>query len=69
VLQAPGTFTGLGSTDLIVTAGGGIMAHPGGPASGVAALREAWQAAVAGVPLAERAQTHKALAQAMAAAS
>jgi ribulose-bisphosphate carboxylase large chain len=69
VLQAPGTFTGLGSTDLIVTAGGGIMAHPGGPASGVAAFREAWQAAVAGVPLAERAQTHKALAQAMAAAS
>ena len=27
--QAPGTYAGLGSPDLIVTAGGGIMAHPG----------------------------------------
>ena len=47
VRQAPGTFAGLGSTDLLVTAGGGIMAHPGGPADGRAlAFREAWQAAV-----------------------
>ena len=68
VRQAPGTFAGLGSTDLLVTAGGGIMAHPGGPASGVAAFREAWQAAVAGIPLAEQARTHPALAQALAAA-
>ncbi len=65
VRQAPGTFAGLGSTDLIVTAGGGIMAHPAGPAAGVAAFREAWQAAVAGVPLAEQARTHPALAQAL----
>ncbi|MFE1599303.1 ribulose-bisphosphate carboxylase large subunit family protein [Methylobacterium sp. ID0610] len=51
VRQAPGTYAALGSTDLIVTAGGGIMAHPGGPAAGVAALREAWEAAVSGIPL------------------
>jgi ribulose-bisphosphate carboxylase large chain len=63
--QAPGTYAGLGSTDLIVTAGGGIMAHPNGVAAGVAALREAWDAAVAGIPLADYARDHPALAQAL----
>ncbi len=65
VRQAPGTFAALGSTDLIVTAGGGIVAHPGGPGEGVAALRQAWEAAVAGIPLADHACTHPALAQAL----
>ena len=55
--QAPGDLSGLGSADLIVTAGGGIMAHPLGTAAGVAAMREAWEAALAGVPLAEFART------------
>lgn len=63
--QAHGTFAALGSTDLIFAAGGGIMAHPDGPAAGVQALREAWDAAVAGVPLADRARTHPALARAL----
>jgi ribulose-bisphosphate carboxylase large chain len=66
VRQAPGTFAALGGTDLIVTAGGGIMAHPGGPADGVRALRDAWDAAVAGVPLADYARDRPALAQALA---
>ncbi|WP_288585762.1 ribulose-bisphosphate carboxylase large subunit family protein [uncultured Methylobacterium sp.] len=65
VRQAPGTFAALGSTDLIVTAGGGIVAHPGGPGEGVAALRQAWEAAVAGIPLDRHARTHPALAQAL----
>lgn len=65
VRQAPGTFAALGSTDLIVTAGGGIVAHPGGPSEGVAALRQAWEAAVAGIPLDRHARTHPALAQAL----
>ncbi|SFV15070.1 ribulose-bisphosphate carboxylase large chain [Methylobacterium sp. 174MFSha1.1] len=65
VRQAPGTFAALGSTDLIVTAGGGIVAHPGGPGEGVAALRQAWEAAVAGIPLADHARLHPALAQAL----
>jgi ribulose-bisphosphate carboxylase large chain len=65
VRQAPGTFAGLGSTDLIVTAGGGIMAHPGGPAAGVSALRAAWEAAVAGVELTAYSRTHRALEQAL----
>jgi ribulose-bisphosphate carboxylase large chain len=38
-------------------AGGGIMAHPLGPAAGVTALRLAGEAAVQGVTLAEYAQT------------
>ena len=32
-------------------AGGGIIGHPDGAAAGVASLREAWEAAVAGVSL------------------
>ncbi len=63
--QAPATYEGLGSTDLIVTAGGGIMAHPLGTAAGVAAMQEAWQAALAGVPLAEFARTRPNLQHAL----
>ena len=63
--QAPGTYAGLGSADLIVTAGGGIMAHPDGPAAGVAGLREAWEAAMAGVALADYARERPALARAL----
>ena len=62
-LQAPATYQGLGSADLIVTAGGGIMAHPLGIAAGVKAMKEAWDATLAGVPLAEFAQTHPCLRQ------
>jgi ribulose-bisphosphate carboxylase large chain len=63
--QAPGTYAGLGSADLIVTAGGGIMAHPDGPAAGVAGLREAWEATIADVPLDEYARGRPALAKAL----
>ncbi len=56
--QAPSTYAGLGSTDLIYAAGGGIMAHPGGIEAGVRSLHEAWQAAVEGIPLETYAATH-----------
>jgi ribulose-bisphosphate carboxylase large chain len=59
------TYAALGSADLIYAAGGGIMAHPGGPAAGVAALREAWDAALAGEPAAERAARSPELAAAL----
>lgn len=39
-------------------AGGGIMAHPGGPAEGVKAIRQAWDAALQGVPLETYANGH-----------
>lgn len=64
-LQAPATYQGLGSADLIVTAGGGIMAHPLGTAAGVAAMREAWEATLAGLSLAEFARTHPSLQRAL----
>jgi ribulose-bisphosphate carboxylase large chain len=57
-LQAPDTYRALGSIDLIHAAGGGIMGHPNGVAAGVRSLREAWEAAVAGVSLTEYAQSH-----------
>ncbi|MBC9032002.1 ribulose-bisphosphate carboxylase large subunit family protein [Sphingomonas sp. JC676] len=49
--QVHATYAALGSIDLIYAAGGGILAHPSGPAAGVTALRQAWDAAIAGVPL------------------
>jgi ribulose-bisphosphate carboxylase large chain len=63
--QAPGTYGALQSTDLIFTAGGGIIAHPQGPAAGVVALREAWEAAVKGIPLKDYATARPALAKAL----
>jgi 3-oxoisoapionate-4-phosphate transcarboxylase/hydrolase len=63
--QVPGTYAALGSTDLIFAAGGGIMAHPDGPAAGVAGLSEAWEAAISGISLADYAREHPALAGAI----
>jgi len=65
VAQPPETYAALGTADLIYAAGGGIMAHPQGVAAGVGALREAWNAAIAGVPLAEHGRKHPALAAAL----
>lgn len=60
-LQAPETYRRTQTTDLLYLAGGGIMAHPDGPAAGVRAIGEAWEAAVAGVPLEAYAVDHAAL--------
>jgi ribulose-bisphosphate carboxylase large chain len=43
------------------------MAHPDGPAAGFTSLRESWKAALAGVPLADYARDHPALAKALGA--
>lgn len=64
--QAPGTYRALGSTDLIFACGGGLVAHPGGIAAGVRSLQQAWEAAVARIPLAEYAAAHPELQQALA---
>jgi len=63
--QAPPTFAALGTTDLIFAAGGGIMAHPGGAAAGVLSLRQAWEAAVQGIPLDTYAGSHAELRAAL----
>ena len=63
--QAPDTYRALGSTDLIYACGGGIVAHPGGVAAGVRSLRQAWEAAVAGIPLDEYGRDHQELREAL----
>jgi ribulose-bisphosphate carboxylase large chain len=65
--QAAPTFAALGSVDCMFAAGGGIMAHPQGPAAGVRALMLAWEAAVAGVPVEQAAQDAPELAAALGA--
>ena len=69
VRQPPETLRLSGSTDLMYLAGGGMMAHPGGPGAGCRALRQSWEAAVAGVPLEEHAKTPAELRQALEAYS
>jgi ribulose-bisphosphate carboxylase large chain len=61
----PATWGSAGSADLIFLAGGGILAHPDGPAAGVAGLKQAWDATMSGRTLADHAKTapelHRAL--------
>jgi ribulose-bisphosphate carboxylase large chain len=63
--QAPDTYRALGSNDLLYACGGGILAHPQGPAAGVRSLHQAWQAAADGVSLADYARNHQELRTAL----
>lgn len=63
--QAIDTYARLQSTDLIYACGGGIVAHPGGIAAGVASIRQAWQAALDGETLEQAAGAHTELRQAV----
>ena len=49
--QAPETYRRTRTLDLLYMVGGGILAHPGGPAAGVRSLQRWWEAAVAGLTL------------------
>jgi ribulose 1,5-bisphosphate carboxylase large subunit-like protein len=61
--QAPDTYRRTGrTTDLLYLCGGGIVSHPDGPAAGVRAVQQAWQAAVADIALETYAQDHPELA-------
>ncbi|MDF1775490.1 MAG: ribulose-bisphosphate carboxylase large subunit family protein [Rhizobiaceae bacterium] len=65
--QAVETYERTGRTlDLMYLGGGGIHGHPMGPASGVAAIRQAWDAARDGVGLEAKAMDHPELAAALA---
>jgi len=65
--QAPETYQRTGrTTDLLYLCGGGVVSHPGGPTAGVRAVQQAWEAAVAGIPLDTQARTHPELAQSIA---
>jgi ribulose-bisphosphate carboxylase large chain len=63
--QAVETFRQTGTTDLMYLAGGGILAHPGGPAAGVRAIRQAWEAAVKNKTLEDYAGHHQELKQSL----
>ncbi|MDX1980281.1 MAG: ribulose-bisphosphate carboxylase large subunit family protein [Bryobacteraceae bacterium] len=63
--QAADTYRELGSTDLIFACGGGIAAHPDGIGAGVNSVRQAWEAAIAGVPIEQAARDHAELRRAM----
>lgn len=67
VHQVAGTWAGMGTGDLIFAAGGGVIGHPDGMQAGVEALRQAWDAAIAGIPVEHHAAQHPPLARALAA--
>ncbi|WP_087753040.1 ribulose-bisphosphate carboxylase large subunit family protein [Paraburkholderia caledonica] len=48
---AQATFDAVQSTDLLFMSGGGILAHPDGPAAGVTSVRQAWAAVQARTPV------------------
>lgn len=64
---AKGTFSLIPSKDMLVLAGGGIHAHPGGIAAGVESMQEAWRAVTAGKDPASTATPGSALEKALSA--
>jgi ribulose-bisphosphate carboxylase large chain len=62
----PATLAIVPTGDLLFMAGGGILAHPGGPAAGVRSLRQAWAAVSAGETLATAAAHAAELGDALA---
>ncbi len=56
--QACETYRRTKTVDLLYMAGGGIMAHPDGPAVGVRSLRKWWEAAVEGLTLEQAAEKY-----------
>ena len=65
--QAAETYERTGRTqNLMYLCGGGIVSHPGGAAAGVRAVKQAWEAAVAGIPMEDYAKNHSELAASIA---
>ncbi|MEZ2218702.1 3-oxo-isoapionate-4-phosphate decarboxylase OiaX [Rhizobium sp. RCC_161_2] len=65
--QAPETYQRTGrTTDLLYLCGGGIVSHPSGPAAGVRAVQQAWEAAAADIPLEDYSKEHPELAASIA---
>jgi ribulose-bisphosphate carboxylase large chain len=62
----PATWASVRSNDLLFMSGGGILAHPDGPAAGVASLQQAWDAVQQGETLTERAARSPELQRAIA---
>jgi ribulose-bisphosphate carboxylase large chain len=64
--QAPETFRRTRTVDLLYMAGGGIMAHPDGPAAGVRSLQKWWEAAVEGLTMEQAATKYPGLGKSLA---
>jgi ribulose-bisphosphate carboxylase large chain len=64
--QLAETYRRSATADLLYIATEGILQHPAGPAAGVRAVRQAWDAARSGIPADEYARDHAELAQAIA---
>jgi ribulose-bisphosphate carboxylase large chain len=56
--QACETYRRTKTVDLLYMAGGGIMAHPDGPAAGVRSLQKWWEAAVEGLTMEQAAKKY-----------
>lgn len=63
--MAPATYEAAGGVDVMHLAGGGMLAHPDGPAAGCESMKLGWEAAVQGVPLETYAESHPALRRAI----
>ena len=61
---AHATYSAVGTTDLLVLAGGGIHGHPDGSAAGVTSMREAWESAARGESPAQALEASPALRRA-----
>lgn len=61
----PATWDSIRSNDLLFMSGGGILAHPDGPAAGIASLQQAWDAVQHGETLAQRGAHAPALQRAL----
>jgi ribulose-bisphosphate carboxylase large chain len=59
------TFAQAGTFDVMHLAGGGILAHPDGPAAGVESMKLGWEAAISGQPLDAYAERHPVLRRAI----
>jgi ribulose-bisphosphate carboxylase large chain len=60
----PSNFAFFG-VDFVINAGGGIHGHPRGTRAGAAAMKQAIDASMKGVPLGDYARTHRELAEAL----
>lgn len=61
----PNTLEAAQGSDLMFMCGGGILAHPNGPAAGVQSLRDAYETLMSGQTLAQGAKTQPQLAAAI----
>ncbi len=61
----PATWAAVRSDDLLFMSGGGILAHPDGPAAGVQSIRQAWHAVRDNQPLKDHARNAPELRRAL----